>query len=214
MGFFSGLAAEKYDRQYSDKRLLRRIFDYFKTQSKRLSIVGVTLVLRSIIDAATPVIVARGLDMVTQETLSLSFILTLTGIILGLGILSWFTNFLRRRYAARTIADLIRQLATDAFKASVRQDMAFHDSFSSGKIVSRITSDTREFGQLVTLSTDVLMQFISSIILAVVLLRTEWRLAIAVFLLIPLLFILVWQYRHAARQVTRDGMRAMANVNA
>jgi len=214
MGFFSGLAAEKYDRQYSDRRLLRRIFDYFKTQSKRLTIVSTTLILRSVIDAATPVIVARGLDLVTQESISLSFILTLTGIILGLGILSWFTNFLRRRYSARTIADLIRQLATDAFKASVRQDMSFHDSFSSGKIVSRITSDTREFGQLVTLSTDVLMQLISSIILAVVLLRTEWRLAVAIFLLIPLLFLLVWQYRHAARKITREGMRAMANVNA
>jgi ATP-binding cassette subfamily B protein len=214
MGFFSGLAAEKYDRQYSDKRLLKRILDYFKTQSKRLSIVGITIVFRSVIEAAMPVVVSRGLDQVTQQTISSSLILTLTGIVLGLGIFSWLTNFLRRRYSARTIADLIRQLATDAFQASVRQDMSFHDSFSSGKIVSRITSDTREFGQLITLSTDVLMQTITSIILGVVLIQTEWRMALAVFLLVPLLFILVMQYRHAAREITRDGMRAMANVNA
>jgi len=214
MGFFSGLAAEKYDRQYSDKKLLRRIVEYFKTQSKRLIIVGVTILIRSVIEAISPVVVARGLDQVTKESISLPLILNLTGIILGLGILSWFANFLRRRYSARTIAELIRQLATDAFQASVQQDMSFHDSFSSGKIVSRITSDTREFGQLVTLSTDVVMQLISSLILAVVLLQTEWRLALAVFLLIPLIFFLVMQYRHAARKVTRDGMRAMANVNA
>jgi len=36
MGFFSGLAAEKYDRQYSDKKLLQRSFEYFKHQSNRL----------------------------------------------------------------------------------------------------------------------------------------------------------------------------------
>jgi len=214
MGFFSGLAAEKYDRQYSDKRLLKRILDYFKTQSKRLSIVGITIVFISVIEAAMPIVVSRGLDRVTQQIISSSLILTLTGIVLGLGIFSWLANFLRRRYSARTIADLIRQLATDAFQASVRQDMSFHDSFSSGKIVSRITSDTREFGQLITLSTDVLMQTITSIILSVVLIRTEWRMAFAVFLLVPLLFILVMQYRHAAREITRDGMRAMANVNA
>jgi ATP-binding cassette, subfamily B, bacterial len=214
MGFFSGLAAEKYDRQYSDKRLLKRILDYFKTQSKRLSIVGITIVFISVIEAAMPIVVSRGLDRVTQQIISSSLILTLTGIVLGLGIFSWLANFLRRRYSARTIADLIRQLATDAFQASVRQDMSFHDSFSSGKIVSRITSDTREFGQLITLSTDVLMQTITSIILSVVLIRTEWRMALAVFLLVPLLFILVMQYRHAAREITRDGMRAMANVNA
>jgi len=214
MGFFSGLAAEKYDRQYSDKRLFKRILDYFKTQSKRLFIVGITIVLISVIEAAMPIVVSRGLDKVTQQIISSSLILTLTGIVLGLGIFSWLANFLRRRYSARTIADLIRQLATDAFQASVRQDMSFHDSFSSGKIVSRITSDTREFGQLITLSTDVLMQTITSIILSVVLIRTEWRMALAVFLLVPLLFILVMQYRHAAREITRDGMRAMANVNA
>lgn len=214
MGFFSGLAAEKYDRQYSDKKLFNRIFDYFKTQSNRLIIVGVTIVVRAVIEAFNPVIVARGLDRVTQQSITIEYILTLSGIILVLGILSWVANLLRRRYAARTIAELIRQLATDAFKASVRQDLSFHDSFHSGKIVSRVTSDTREFGQLVTLSTDVLMQFISSIILAVVLIRTEWRLALAVFLLIPILLLLVMRYRKAARKVTREGMRAMANVNS
>ena len=214
MGFFSGLAAEKYDRQYSDKKLFGRIFDYFKQQAKRLVVVGVTIIIRAVIDAYNPVIVALGLDRVTQETITLEFILFLSGIVLGLGILSWLANLLRRRYAARTIAELIRQLATDAFKASVRQDLSFHDNFQSGKIVSRITSDTREFGQLITLSTDVLMQLISSIILAVVLLQTEWRLALAVFLLVPLLFFLVMRYRTAARRVTRAGMRAMANVNA
>lgn len=214
MGFFSGLDAEKYDRQYSDKKLFSRIFDYFKEQSTRLIIVGSTILVRAVIDAYTPVIVANGLDQVTQEEITYQFIFSLSGIILVLGILSWFTNLLRRRYAARTIAELIRQLATDAFKASVRQDLSFHDNFKSGKIVSRITSDTREFGQLITLSTDVFMQLISSLILAVVLIQTEWRLALSVFLLIPIIYLLVMRYRHVAREVTRDGMRAMANVNS
>jgi ATP-binding cassette subfamily B protein len=214
MGFFSGLAAEKYDRQYSDRKLISRIFDYFKNQSKRLIIIGTSIVLHSVIEAYIPVIVANGLDRVTQETITNKYVFTLSGIILLLGVMSWFTNLLRRRYSARTIAELIRELATDAFQASVRQDLSFHDHFQSGKIVSRITSDTREFGQLITLSTDVFMQLITSVILAVVLLQTEWRLALAVFLLIPIIFYLVMQYRHAARQVTRDGMRAMANVNS
>jgi ATP-binding cassette subfamily B protein len=214
MGFFSGLAAEKYDRQYSDKQLFRRILDYFKKQSKKLIIVGLMILLRGVIDAFSPVIVARGLDQVTRKSISTRFILLLSGVILALGVVSWLANLLRRRYTARAIAELIRQLATDAFQASVRQDLSFHDSFSSGKIVSRITSDTRDFGQLVTLTTDVLMQLISSIILAVILVRTEWRLAIFVFALIPLLFLLVLRYRHIARKITREGMRAMANVNA
>jgi ATP-binding cassette, subfamily B, bacterial len=214
MGFFSGLAAEKYDRQYSDRKLLERIIAYFRQQSGRLLIIAVTIVTRALIEAFSPVIVARGLDQVTDQLVTNRFIIVLSGIILILGILSWFTNMLRRRYSARTIAELIRQLSTDAFKASVRQDLAFHDNYDSGKIVSRITSDTRDFGQLVTLTTDVLMQLISSITLMIILFQTEWRLAIAVLLLVPLLFFLVIRYRHIARKITREGMRAMANVNS
>ena len=214
MGFFSGLGAEKYDRQYSDKKLLQRILDYFKTQSQRLVVIVTNILIRAAIVAATPVIVAKGLDQVTGESITTRFILALSGIVLALGIISWISNLLLRRNSARTIAEIIRQLATDAFKASVRQDLSFHDNFSSGKIVSRITSDTREFGQLVTLTTDVLMQLVTSLILAVILVQAEWRLAIGIFILVPLLFLLVIQYRHAARKVTREGMRAMANVNS
>ena len=214
MGFFSGLAAEKYDRQYSDKQLINRIFKYFKKHTYYLVIIIVATFLRAIVGAVMPVIVARGLDEVTQTLITNRFIITLSGIILALGVLSWLTNFLRRRYSARTIAELIRQLSTDTFEASIQQDLSFHDSFDSGKIVSRITSDTREFGQLVTLSTDVLMQLITSLTLLVILFQTEWRLSIAVLLLIPLFLILVMRYRHVARKITREGMRAMANVNS
>jgi ATP-binding cassette subfamily B protein len=177
-------------------------------------IIIVATFLRAIVEAVMPVIVARGLDQVTQTLITDRFIITLSGIILALGVLSWLTNFLRRRYSARTIAELTRQLSTDTFEASIQQDLSFHDSFDSGKIVSRITSDTREFGQLVTLSTDVLMQLITSLTLLVILFQTEWRLSIAVLLLIPLFLILVIRYRHVARKITREGMRAMANVNS
>ena len=35
MGFFAGLNDEKYDRQYTDRELLRRILEYFKPQATR-----------------------------------------------------------------------------------------------------------------------------------------------------------------------------------
>jgi len=214
MGSFSGLAAEKYDRQYSDQKLFQRILDYFKVQSNRFLIIGTSVLVRSVIEAISPVIVAHGLEQVSQETITTRFILTLCGIILLIGILSWVANLFRRRYTTRTIAHLIRQLSTDAFSASMRQDLSFHDTFESGKIVSRITSDTRDFGQLVNISTDVITQLISSTILAIVLFQTEWRLALAVLILVPIIFLLVMRYRHVARKITREGMRAMANVNS
>ena len=46
------------------------------------------------------------------------------------------------------------------------------------------------------------------------LLFIEWRLALAVFAIVPIVFLMALSYRQVARRVTRQGMRAMANVNA
>lgn len=214
MSFFSGLSAEKYDRQYSDKKLLQRIYSYIKKQSTRMVTIIISTTFIALIEAYNPVIVARGLDMIAGKPLTNNFIIVLSGIILFLGVFGWLVNLVRRRASAKTIAELIRQLSTDAFEASIQQDLSFHDAFVSGRIVSRITSDTREFGQLVTLTTDVFTQLLSSIILLVILFNTEWRLAISVLLMVPIIFVLVIRYRHIARKITREGMRAMANVNS
>ena len=52
MGFFSGLNDEKYDRQYTDRELMRRIFAYFKPQARRLVWVIVLVVILAAIGAA------------------------------------------------------------------------------------------------------------------------------------------------------------------
>src|SRR4030042_1010378 len=102
----------------------------------------------------------------------------------------------------------------DAFRAALGHDLSFYDKFSSGRVVSRITSDTREFGQVVIIITDFITEISQAAILAIVLLRVDWRLTLLVFCFIPPLFLLVRGYRSLARRVTQRGMRAMGNVNA
>ena len=114
----------------------------------------------------------------------------------------------------RVIADVLMKLATDGFEAAAAHDLSFYDEFSSGRIASRITSDTQEFGQLVGLATDVVSQVVESVILAVILFNIDWRLTLLSMVLIPVVFALAIGYRKLARRVTRKGMRAMANVNA
>jgi ATP-binding cassette subfamily B protein len=96
----------------------------------------------------------------------------------------------------------------------VGHDLSFYDEFSSGRVVSRITSDTQEFGQTVVLVSDLFSQIIEVIFLSVVLMSINMRLSLVLFALLPVIFLVVLGFRHLARIVTRRGMRAMANVNA
>jgi ATP-binding cassette subfamily B protein len=112
------------------------------------------------------------------------------------------------------IGDIVLKIRTDAFTASMEHDLSFFDEFSSGRIVSRITSDTNEFGQTVVLVTDLLSQIIQVIILSIVLFIIDWRLTLILFAFLPVIFLVMLGFRRLARVVTRKGMRAMANVNA
>jgi len=213
MGFFDSLGAEKYDRTYEDRDLARRIVGYFKPQKKRLVLISLLTLLVAGAGALLPVIVSRGIDLLGGLPKVLSLVLV-AGAVLLVGVGIWLFNFGLRRLTSTAIAEVVAQLSSDAYKASVEHDLSFYDEFSSGKIVSRITSDTRDFGELVTLITDVASMFIESLILAVVLLNIQWQLSMYVFAIIPLVLVLGIAYRTVARKATRQGMRAMANVNS
>ena len=213
MGFFSSLDAEKYDRTYSDSDLARRIVGYFAPQRKRLVLISLLTLLVAGAGALLPVIVSRGIDLLEGLPQVLSLLLV-AGAVLLVGVAIWFFNYGLRRLTSTAIAEVVAQLSIDAYSASVEHDLSFYDEFSSGKIVSRITSDTRDFGELVTLITDVFSMFIESLILAVVLLSIQWQLSLYVFAMIPIVLVLGIVYRTVARKATRQGMRAMANVNS
>ncbi|MFN2196664.1 MAG: ABC transporter ATP-binding protein [Anaerolineales bacterium] len=213
MGFFSGLDTEAYDRQYSDRQLVGRMVTYFKPHGKKLVVISIMLMVLAVTGAALPVILARVVDLISGQA-SLQIILVLFFAVLFTGILNWLANWVRRRLTQQAVGDVVLQLRKDAFRASAEHDLSFYDKFSSARIVSRITSDTTEFGNVVVLITDLISQIVQSIILAVILIRTDWKLSLLLFAFLPVVFVLALSFRRIARVVTRNGMRAMANVNA
>jgi ATP-binding cassette subfamily B protein len=213
MGFFAGLNDEKYDRQYTDRELVRRIFTYFKPQTKRLVSVSILVIVLAGIGAALPVVVSRMLDTLKTEP-NLQGILLVCFVVLLVGIGLWGLNWARRSLVVRAVGDVVLDLRTKAFRAAAEHDLSFYDQFSSGRIVSRITSDTNDFGQLVVIVTDVASQMVQALILAVVLLRTNLQMSIMLFIFLPIVFGLASGFRVMARRVTKRGMKAMADVNA
>lgn len=213
MGFFSGLNNEGYDRQYQDRELVRRIADYFRAYGRQIIIIGISLLLVSLASAAAPILVGRAVDLL-GDNLDMNAITLISGAVLLTGFIIWGANWVRRRLTSRAVGDMVMTLRTDAFSASAGHDLSFFDEYSSGRIVSRITSDTQEFAQVVVLVTELISQLIQTVFLAVFLIYTAWRLALLLFIFLPLVFWVALSFRSLARKVTRSGFRAMGNVNA
>lgn len=213
MGFFAGLDAEAYDRSYRDLDLLRRLGAYFRPQGRRILAAALGMATMAAAGAASPILVSRGIDMLNAGAPPAG-LGAIAGALFALGLLAWAMNWVRRRATSRAIAEVILDLRREAFAATAGHDMSFYDEYSSGRVVSRISSDTSEFAQVVVLLTDVVTQLGQVAILVVVLLRIDWQLTLWLLAMLPPLFLVAYSFRHLARRVTQRGMRAMANVTS
>ena len=213
MGFYEGLNEEQYDRQYHDRELARRIVGYFTVQHGWVAVVVILTVLMAVISAAEPVVVSKGLDALSgHPNLSASLLIGL--IVLFIGFSNWSLNWIRRRLTVRIVGDVILKLRSLSFRAAVEHDLSFYDQFSSGRIASRINSDTNDLGNLVTIITDVSAQVFQALLLGIIIVQTEWHLALLLFAFLPFIFGLALGFRGLARKVTKSGMQAMADVNS
>ncbi|MCP4589197.1 MAG: ABC transporter ATP-binding protein, partial [bacterium] len=129
-------------------------------------------------------------------------------------VFSWGGNWLRRWTTARVIADVVTALRTDAFRAVVSHDMSFFDEFRSGRIISRITSDTEEFARVTQLLTDILSRLLMVVVLVVLLFSVSVQLTWVVLAFTPVVVVIALGFRRIARGVTRRGFRVLAEVNA
>jgi len=214
MGFImDGLEAEAYDRSYSDRSLLARILGYFKPVGRLMVLVALMILLNSVADTVLPVLVSRGLDSL-RTARSLQTLGLLVVAILVSGVLSWTFNFVRQRNTARAVGDVVLGLRHDAFKAVLARDMSFYDENPSGKVVSRVTSDTEDFATVVTLTLNLLSQFLLVVLIVVVLFHIDVGLALLALTITPAIVGVALAFRRIARQTNRHARRALASVNA
>ena len=219
MGFImDGLDAETYDREYRDRQLLGRILGYFRPHLATMGMVAGLIVLNSVMDAAFPFLIARSLDRLEgaadlNETIWQRTAWLIAAIFLS-GVLSWTFNFFRQKYTARTVGDVVLKLREDAFDAVLARDMSFYDEYSSGKIVSRVTSDTQDFSNVVTLTLNLMSQVLIVTIVVGLLVFINLRLALITLAIAPIVVLTALAFRRIARYTTTQARRVLAEVNS
>jgi ATP-binding cassette subfamily B protein len=214
MGFIlDGLETEAYDREYSDRELLRRIVGYFQPHARRMMLVAAMIALNSAAGTGGPILISRAIDMVAENP-SVEAMLLLAGGVLLLGVAAWIFNYVRQLFSARVVGDVVLKLREDVFDATVGHDLSFFDEHPSGKIVSRVTSDTQDFSATVTLVMDLLSQVLLVLILSVWLFNINVLLTLLLLAMAPVAAAIALSFRRVARTVTQRARRVTAKINA
>ena len=210
---FIGLGAEEYDRQYKDRDLFDRIFRYFKKYKKELIIVIIFLTISSLINALSPILITIVINNLEKNPES-SNLLIIIILMLAINFSGFLINYIQQINTSKAIGNVILDIRQDANLSVLKYDLSFFDKNPTGKIVSRINTDSQEFGRTM----DLLMQVISScfvvLLLIIMMLFLNIFLSLLFMITVPSFFIIAILFMKTARRRTLLGQRAIASVNA
>ncbi|MGC4108526.1 MAG: ABC transporter ATP-binding protein [Thermomicrobiales bacterium] len=214
MGFvMDGLDAEQYDRTYSDRVLLSRISGYFRPAATAMMLVAVMIILNSAASMVTPLLGSWGIDRIVNDGAGSIIWILFAGLLTG-GILAWAFNFIRQIVTAKVVGGVVLKLREDAFDAVLDRDLSFFDENPSAKIVSRVTSDSDDFANVVTLTMNLLSQILLVILITAILFTRNVQLAFVAVAITPVFVLLSLAFRKIARETTQKAQRSTARVNS
>jgi len=213
MGFlFDGLDAEGYDRKYRDRELVRRILNYFRPQASKIITAALMITATALIEALIPIFIAYSIDEIQTAT-SLNQVAVLAGALALIACLAWVFNLIRQTMSVKAIGEVVLAMRRDAVNAVLVRDLSFYDQFPSGKIVSRVNSDTAAFAQVMTLTMDLLSRLLLVFVLVGYLASVSWSLTLILLGLVPLIIGAALAFRAIARRVITASRRVNAEVS-
>ncbi len=207
-----GLESEAYDRTYGDLNLVKRILSYLRPHRKRFVLLSIVLALNSAAGSAGPILISKAIDLVRQNNTMTTVILFTAGVFL-MGVFSWGFNYVQQRVSTIMVGNVVLKLREEAFSATVNHDLSFFDEYPSGKIVSRVTSDTQDFSNVVTLVTELASEFLLVAIIIVWLFTINVWLTLMIVAMAPIGVLIALGFRRIARTVTQHARRVTANIN-
>lgn len=216
------------ENRASRRRSLRLLGSLIKPVKWQFLWIGIMVVIAQLATVAGPAIIAWGIDTGLpalargDELPALMAAALLTGAAIVGGVLTF--GYVRQSVVVgqRMLLDLRRRV----FRFTQKQDLEFHEHYTSGRIVSRQTSDMEALRELLDSGVNVVIGSTLSMVFTVVLIvGMDWVTGVVMLLmLIPGVFLTIWfqkrsreEYRairtHSARMIVHF-VEAMSGIRA
>jgi ATP-binding cassette subfamily B protein len=196
-----------------DKKLLTVLWTFAGPFRRLLSITLVIMLLAAAADLWRPYLMKLAIDqyMAGMDIVGLRLVVYwYAASILISAVLSYAETMLLQ-YIGQKIIYSIRE---KVFKQLIYQRYSEMESQPVGRMVTRVTNDTDAVKELYT---DVLVAFVSDLIILIgiiaVMLWIQWQLALVAFTVIPFMFLLAAVYQRFARQAYRAVREKTAAIN-
>lgn len=204
-----------------DARLIRRLLAYVRPYRLTLLVSIALLLVASLADLAGPYLYRVAIDRyiapheargTTADIRGLAGLAVFYLLILATGFLTrWLQGYLMQVAGQRVMADLRMRMFTHVLRLSA----GFFSRTPVGRLVTRLTNDVDALNELITSGVVAIFGDAFALVgIMAVMLWMNWRLALAVFATLPLVYGVTEQFRSRSREAYRAVRTRLARLNA
>ena len=212
-----------------DSHLIRRLGHYLRPYWIQATVSTLAVTFKSLSDVAGPYLVMVAVDRYLTGTVgpatswltrrlptdAYQGITRLAAIYLGALLSAYFFEFIQVYLMQWTGQKLMFDLRRDIFRHMQRMHIGFFDTHSVGRLVTRLTSDVDAINEMFTAGVLAIVDdFLNLSIMAVVMLRINWWLALIAFSVLPLILVVTRLFRDHVRESYRRVRAAIARINS
>ena len=202
-------SAKRYDR-----RLVRRLLVYVRPYMTLVAGALVLLMTEGLLQLVGPLLTERVIDVALparDAAMAMhAALLYAVSLIVAFGC-SYGETILTALLGQRVMRDLRQQL----FEHVQRLPITFYDRMPVGRLVTRVTSDVESLNELFTAGVVAgLGDLFTLLAIAVLMIATDWRLALAAFAVIPLVYLTSHLFQTRVRVAYREIRARLARINA
>ena len=205
---------EKDTGKAFDFRLFKRVIAH--TKPYRLTFYGVALaaIFLSGFAVLTPLIVGEIIDGAVKQGDSeklLFLILAMAAVLFGQVLSQLSFNY----YANWLGESVIRDIRINLFKKMIGFKMKYFDNSSIGLLVTRAVADLQRIGEIFSQGFFVIVSdLLKMIVVAIVMLIINWKLALIVFAVLPLILYATRLFQRAMKKAFIDVRTEVSNLNS
>jgi ATP-binding cassette, subfamily B, bacterial len=216
-----GVAAEEVDEfSPSVAGLLRRrsrrlLAGLAQPYRGRIALAVVLITIRSAAYLSLPYLVGLGIDRGIRPGANgnLDALLEIVGVLVIALVVNAVANYGFLRVSGRLGADILFDLRRMLFAHVQELSLSFYERYTSGRIISRLTSDIDALNELLATGlTSVLTSLISVVAISVILIHLDSRLGLVVLVAMPLVLALTYWFRVNSARSYRAVRRAIVLV--
>ena len=205
---------EKITGKAFDIKVFKRLMHFVAQYRKQFVIAAVSAILLAVFAALRPVLLQQAVDKYISHKKpdELLFYIILMLVVLLVEVLFQFLFIYFANWLGQNI---IKDIRTKLFNHMLRFRMQFFNTQAVGKLVTRVVSDIETissiFGQgLFTIISDLLKM----LVVAVVMVFINWKLALIVFAVLPLLVYATRIFQKAMKAAFQEVRTEVSNLNS